>query len=47
MFEDNELDQQKNRQKSDTRNAACLGVNTIKSIDGIDTEDRPSCKSNS
>jgi hypothetical protein len=47
MFEHNKLNQQKDGKKSDSRNTTCLGVNPIKSVDRIDTQDRPSDKSNS
>lgn len=47
MFEDDKLDQQKYRQKSDAGDAACLGVDTIKSVDSIDAEDSSSNETDS
>ena len=47
MFEDDKLDQQKYRQKADTGDAACLGVDTIKSVDSIDAEDSSSNETDS
>ena len=44
MSKYHKLDQQKYRQKSDTRDTTCLAINTVKSIDSIDAENSPTSK---